>query len=201
MDVLLVNNIKKYKKYIAQFKQFTKNILVNNNHNRKQYGIIKKSDQMSSNIILGGAFPDKMSEILKIPPTIKDTSKRVSDIYDTFTKFEEQLDGYIAKINEVHSLANIPELSDISTINKKLADMQKTINNIINAHSLIKDNLLPQQEIIQITKQDGYDIVSTMYYGMIENHNKLIKEISSSRENQNMEYIYNALNKSMKRKY
>lgn len=186
MDIILRDNIKKYKDIITYLK---KKINQTGGNREKEFSQ------------LGGIFPlDKMKDVLYETSKFKDTNYKIKDLYDMFDSFDKQLDNYITEINNVHKLIkeHVPDLSDMTEINEKLKEIQSTINKIINAHSMTKD-VFPQPEIIQITKKDGYEKVSLIYQGMINNHNKLIEDIKKNKENQNLDYIYEQLNVSVER--
>ena len=179
MDVLLRDNIKKYKDNIA--------------YSKKKLNCMRSKNDSNQH----GGFPyKKMEDVLHNTIKFKDTNTQVQNLYDIFDNFDKQLNQYVMEINTVHGLITDPALSDMTLVSKKLKQIEETVNAIINAHTMTKD-VFPQPEIIQITKQDGYDKVSLIYQGMLENHKKLIDDIRKNKDHQNLDFIYKELDVSI----
>jgi len=144
----------------------------------------------------------KYSEIGEYAQYISNRTKEIDNIHNQLSLFDKQLDQYVKTIDNTFVSAQLtPEgedtINNMAKVQLKLTEVQTIMNKLIMSHSF-DSGTLPTPEIIQLTERDGYDKISLIYYGLINNHKKLLEEIQNNGDKQNMEYIYETVNSSVK---
>lgn len=110
--------------------------------------------------------------------------KRTEDIDDLYKKvklFDIDSSQFIEQINKTSDVAD--QIGPIALVDK-LESLKETINKIVKVHSLHED-VLPSQEIIEITRTNEFDMDMHIFQGFVSQSDTIIKSMETSKKSKN----------------